>query len=99
MADLLGGDSNLAKSKVQRFADGETYVEITEPSVFGKDIYIVQSTSKPVNDNIMELVLTTTSCKRAGARSVTGIIPYYGYSRMERKTVHRPQPLSAQDVG
>lgn len=78
IAKLLG--VNLALSEVRRFADGETSVKVHE-NVQGKDVYIVQPTCPPVNDTFMELVLTISAVKRAGARSVTCVIPYYGYAR------------------
>ena len=62
------------------FADGETHVKIFD-NVNGKHIYIVQPTCSPVNDNVMELILTISAVKRAGAASVTVISPYYGYAR------------------
>jgi len=65
---------------VLHFADGETHVKIFD-NVNGKHIYIVQPTCSPVNDNVMELILTISAVKRAGAASVTVISPYYGYAR------------------
>ena len=82
VATFLG--ASLAKSEVRRFADGETSIKIAD-NVNGKHIYIVQPTCPPVNDSLMELLLTISACKRAGAASVTCIIPYYGYARQDRK--------------
>jgi len=82
---------------VVRFADGETHVDVDE-SVKGKEIYIIQSTSRPVNDNVMELFLTVSACKRAGAADITCVIPYYGYARQERKNKNRANPISSSDV-
>ncbi len=69
-----------AKTDSKRFADGESFVRVHD-NVNGKHVYIVQSTCPPVNDSLMELILTISACKRAGAASVTCIIPYYGYAR------------------
>ena len=82
VAEYLG--VNLAKSEVKRFADGETSVKVLD-NVNGKHVYIVQPTCPPVNDHLMELILTISACKRAGAATVTCIIPYYGYARQDRK--------------
>ena len=70
----------LAESKVLKFADGETFVQIKD-NVNGKHIYIIQPTCPPVNENLMELILTISAVKRAGAASVTVLVPYYGYAR------------------
>lgn len=78
------GLPSLGKSETKRFADGESFVRVYE-NVNGKHVYIVQSTSPPVNENLMELILTISACKRAGAASVTCIVPYYGYARQDRK--------------
>lgn len=81
---------------VERFADGETLIKLQE-SVRGKIVYIVQSTSKPVNDNLMELLITIDACKRASAHKINVVIPYFGYSRQDRKAAAR-QPISAKLV-
>ena len=73
-----------AKTDTKHFADGETFVRVHE-NVNGKHVYIVQSTCPPVNNSLMELILTISACRRAGATSVTCIIPYYGYARQDRK--------------
>jgi len=75
---------NLGKSTVGRFADGEVNVVIHE-NVRGKDVYIIQPTCPPVNDNIMELLLMISTLRRASARRITVVIPYYGYARQDRK--------------
>jgi ribose-phosphate pyrophosphokinase len=87
---------NLGKATVGRFADGEVNVVIHE-NVRGKDIYIVQPTGPPVNDNIMELLLMVSTLRRSSARRITVVIPYYGYARQDRKMQARV-PISAADV-
>jgi len=75
---------NLGKATVGRFADGEVNCVIQE-NVRGKDVYILQPTCPPVNDNIMELLLMVSTLRRASARRITVVIPYYGYARQDRK--------------
>ncbi|KAM7274982.1 hypothetical protein ACFE04_016848 [Oxalis oulophora] len=87
---------NLGKIKTKRFADGETYVRLLE-SVRGCDVYIVQPTCPPVNDNLMELELIIDACRRASARNVTAVTPYFGYARADRKTEAR-EPIPAKLV-
>jgi len=87
---------NLGKSTIGRFADGEVNVRILE-NVRGKDVYVVQPTCPPVNDNIMELLLMVSTLNRASARRITVVIPYYGYARQDRKMQARV-PISAADV-
>lgn len=87
---------NLGKATVGRFADGEVNVNIHE-NVRGKDVYIIQPTCPPVNDNIMELLLMVSTLNRASARRITVVIPYYGYARQDRKMQARV-PISAADV-
>lgn len=81
---------------VHRFADDETYVKIEE-SVRGCNIFLIQSSSPPVNDNLMELLITVDALKRASANEITAVIPYYGYSRQDRKTTPR-EPITARLV-
>jgi len=94
IAKILG--INLGKATVGRFADGEVNVMIHE-NVRGKDVYIVQPTCPPVNDNLMELLLMVSTLNRASARRITVVIPYYGYARQDRKMQARV-PISAADV-
>ena len=72
----------------KRFADGELYVQIQE-SIRGCDVYLIQPSCRPVNDNLMELLIMVDACRRASARQVTAVIPYYGYARADRKTAGR----------
>lgn len=72
----------------KRFADGELYIQIQE-SIRGCDVYLIQPASHPVNDNIMELLIMIDACRRASARQITAVIPYYGYARADRKTAGR----------
>jgi len=84
----------LSKSTVTKFSDGEISVSIWE-SVRGKDCFIIQSTCDPVNDNIMELLIMTDALRRASCRSVTAVIPYYGYARQDRKAKAR-DPITSK---
>lgn len=84
----------LGKSEVVRFSDGEISVSIKE-SVRGSDVFVVQSTSTPVNDNIMELLIMIDAFKRASAGRITAVIPYMGYARQDRKAKAR-DPISAK---
>ncbi|MFN5592201.1 MAG: ribose-phosphate diphosphokinase, partial [Aphanizomenon sp.] len=72
----------------KRFADGELYVQIQE-SIRGCDVYLIQPSCQPVNDHLMELLIMIDACRRASARQVTAVIPYYGYARADRKTAGR----------
>jgi ribose-phosphate pyrophosphokinase len=94
VAGLLG--CSLGKSVVSRFPDGECHVQLHE-SVRGRDIYIVQSTCAPVNDHLMELLVMTDAFRRASAQRITVVIPYYGYSRQEKKSTGR-EPITAKLV-
>jgi ribose-phosphate pyrophosphokinase len=86
----------LTKASVRRFSDMEIFVEIQE-NVRGEDVFIVQSTSYPANDNLMELLVTLDALMRASARRTTAVIPYYGYARQDRKSAGRT-PISAKLV-
>ncbi len=86
----------LGKSEVKSFSDGEVYVDIQE-SVRGVEVYVVQSTCMPCNNNLMELLIMLDAFKRASASSVTAVIPYYGYARQDRKVAPRT-PISAKLV-
>jgi ribose-phosphate pyrophosphokinase len=107
---LLAGNSNrplaeaiaaflgvpLTDATVQRFADMEVFVEIHE-NVRGEDVFLIQSTSYPANDNLMELLVCLDALKRASARRITAVIPYFGYARQDRKPGPRT-PISAKLV-
>ena len=86
----------LGKADIKRFADGECSVSILEP-VRGADVFIVQSTCKPVNDNLMELLVMIDAMHRASAGRITAVIPYFGYARQDRKAKSR-DPISAKLV-
>ncbi|MDG1413422.1 MAG: ribose-phosphate diphosphokinase, partial [Alphaproteobacteria bacterium] len=73
-------DTPLTQADVRRFADMEVFVEIHE-NVRGEDVFVVQSTSYPANDNLMELLVTLDALRRGSARRITAVIPYYGYAR------------------
>ena len=74
----------LADTTIRKFADGEIFVKINE-NIRGEDVYIIQSTSPPVNDHLMELLITIDAARRASARRITAVIPYFGYGRQDRK--------------
>ena len=74
----------LADATIRKFADGEIFVKINE-NIRGEDVYIIQSTSPPVNDHLMELLITIDAARRASARTITAVIPYFGYGRQDRK--------------
>lgn len=86
----------ITQAEIKRFADGECYVSLKE-NVRGKDVFIVQPTSPPVNDHLMELLLIIDTLKRASAKRITTVMPYYGYSRQDRKNAPRV-PISARLV-
>jgi ribose-phosphate pyrophosphokinase len=86
----------LGAAEIRRFSDGEVQVEITE-NVRGGDVFVVQSTCTPTNDNLMELLLMLDAFKRASAQRITAVIPYYGYARQDRKVAPRV-PISAKLV-
>ena len=107
---LLAGNSNktlaeavsahldvpLTKAQVKRFPDNEVWVTIDE-NVRGEDVFVIQSTSYPANDNLMELLICIDALKRASARRITAVLPYFGYARQDRKTGGRT-PISAKLV-
>ncbi|MDX1575097.1 MAG: ribose-phosphate pyrophosphokinase [Kiloniellales bacterium] len=86
----------LTKASVRRFSDMEIFVEIQE-NVRGEDVFVIQSTSYPANDNLMELLVAMDALKRGSARRITAVIPYYGYARQDRKSGPRT-PISAKLV-
>ncbi|WP_446870478.1 MULTISPECIES: ribose-phosphate pyrophosphokinase [unclassified Phormidesmis] len=86
VARYLGMD--LSPMVRKRFADGELYIQIQE-SIRGCDVYLIQPTCRPVNDHLMELMIMVDACRRASARQITAVIPYYGYARADRKTAGR----------
>ncbi|MBS2018451.1 MAG: ribose-phosphate pyrophosphokinase [Deltaproteobacteria bacterium] len=89
-------ETPLGKIKVQRFSDGETFVEINE-NVRGVDAFIIQPTSSPVNDHVMELLIMADTLRRASAATITAVIPYYGYARQDRKVAPRT-PITSKLV-
>lgn len=89
-------DVPLAKADIKRFSDGEISVQIAE-SVRGRDVFIIQSTGAPSNDNLMELLIMTDALRRSSASSITAVIPYFGYARQDRKAAPRV-PISAKLV-
>src|SRR5471032_675487 len=94
---IAGGlDLQLTRAVVRRFADMEIFVEIQE-NVRGSDAFIIQSTSFPANDHLMELLIITDALRRASARRITAVVPYFGYARQDRKVGSR-SPISAKLV-
>ena len=107
---ILSGTSNFKLSKdisknlklklintnIRRFADGEIYIEINE-NIRGNSVFVIQSTSNPANDNIMELLLVIDALKRSSAKTITAVIPYFGYARQDRKVAPRTS-ISAKVV-
>ena len=83
----------LGKAQVGRFSDGEVFVEIDD-NVRGKDVFILQSTCAPTNDNFMELMIMADALKRASAGRITAVLPYYGYARQDRRTSGRTPAAS-----
>jgi ribose-phosphate pyrophosphokinase len=98
LAEAIGSHLNtsLAKAIVRRFADNEIFVEIQE-NVRGADVFLIQSTSFPANDHLMELLIIIDALRRASARRITAVIPYFGYARQDRKVGPRT-PISAKLV-
>lgn len=89
-------DAPLAKCQVRRFADQEIFVEIQE-NVRGEDVFVVQPTSYPANDHLMELLIIIDALRRSSARRITAVIPYFGYARQDRRASGRT-PISAKLV-
>ncbi|MDE0129264.1 MAG: ribose-phosphate pyrophosphokinase [Gammaproteobacteria bacterium] len=87
----------LGRAQVQRFSDGEISVEVLD-NIRGRDVFIVQSTCPPVNDNLMELILLADACRRASAYRITAVVPYFGYSRQDRRSRATRAPISAKAV-
>ena len=98
LAEAVAAGLNLplAKASIRRFADMEVFVEIQE-NVRGEDVFVIQSTSYPTNDNLMELLITCDALRRGSARRITPVIPYFGYARQDRKSGSRT-PISAKLV-
>ena len=88
--------SKLINTKIKRFADGEIYIEINE-NIRGNSVFVIQSTSNPANDNIMELLLCIDALRRSSAKNITAVIPYFGYARQDRKVAPRTS-ISAKVV-
>jgi len=86
----------LTKASIRRFADNEIFVEVEE-NIRGEDTFIVQSTSAPVNDNLMELLIVVDALRRSSAKRITAVIPYFGYARQDRKSAPR-SPITAKLV-
>ncbi len=89
-------DVPLSKAEIKRFSDGEISVQISE-SVRGRDVFIIQSTGAPSNDNLMELLIMTDALRRSSASSITAVVPYFGYARQDRKAAPRV-PITARLV-
>ncbi|MBK8211188.1 MAG: ribose-phosphate pyrophosphokinase [Rhodospirillales bacterium] len=98
LAEAIAAYLNLSicKASIRRFSDMEVFVEIHE-NVRGEDVFVIQSTSYPANDNVMELLVTLDALRRGSARRITAVIPYYGYGRQDRKSGPRT-PISAKLV-
>ena len=98
LAEAISASLNtpLTKAAIRRFSDLEVFVEILE-NVRGEDVFIIQSTSYPANDNLMELLVSIDALRRGSAQRITAVIPYYGYARQDRKTGPRT-PISAKLV-
>jgi len=98
LAEAIAASLNipLTKATVRRFSDNEIFVEIHE-NVRGEDVFVIQSTSSPANDNMMELLICLDALKRASARRITAVLPYFGYARQDRKSAPRT-PISAKLV-
>lgn len=88
---------DLGKAKVEKFSDGEIAVQLNE-NVRGKDVFVVQSTCQPTNDNLMELLVMVDALKRSSATRITAVIPYFGYARQDRRTRSARVPITAAMV-
>ena len=88
---------NLGKASVEKFSDGEVFVEIEE-TVRGRDVYVIQPTCSPTNDNLMELMVMIDAIRRASADRIIAVIPYYGYSRQDRRPRSARVPITAKVV-
>ena len=96
MSLLRGGNVDLVNARIERFNDQEIFVEVYE-NVRGEDMFILQSTSNPANDNLMELLIIADAMRRSSAKRITAVIPYFGYARQDRRTKART-PISAKLV-
>ena len=98
LSDAIGKrlDTAIAAAEIKRFKDGEVFVEVQE-NVRGEDVFVIQSTSTPANDNLMELLIMIDALSRASASRITAVIPYFGYARQDRKAGPRT-PISAKLV-
>ncbi|PQO22596.1 phosphoribosylpyrophosphate synthetase [Rhodobacteraceae bacterium WD3A24] len=96
MSLLRGRNIDLVDARVERFNDAEVFVEVFE-NVRGEDMFIIQPTSKPANDNLMELLIIADALRRSSAARITAVIPYFGYARQDRRTKART-PISAKLV-
>lgn len=91
-----GMDVSLCDARVERFNDGEVFVEVFE-NVRGEDMFIIQPTSNPANDNLMELLIIADALRRSSASRITAVIPYFGYARQDRRSKART-PITAKLV-
>ncbi len=89
-------ETDVAKADIRSFSDGEKFVQIAE-NVRGRDVFIIQSTGAPSNDNLMELLIMTDALRRSSANSITAVVPYFGYARQDRKAAPRV-PITAKLV-
>ena len=87
----------LVNTNIRRFADGEIYIEINE-NIRGNSVFVIQSTSNPANDNLMELLLVIDALRRSSAKNVTAVIPYFGYARQDRRVRSARVPITAKVV-
>ena len=84
--------------QVEKFSDGETRIEVLE-NIRGRDVFLIQSTCPPANEHLMELLLMADACRRASAKSISAVVPYFGYSRQDRRPRNTRGPVSAKLVG